>query len=192
MKSPIALLAAVSGALALAAGLSYVVVRGMSAVSEAPNPAALTTPTAPIAPPITSLVLPDITGVNQTLSQWQGKVLVVNFWATWCPPCREEMPAFSRLSVKYAANGVQFVGISIDTLNNVLDFQKTHPVQYPLLIGTMDAVQSTIGLGNTAQGLPFTAIFDRGGKLHSVKLGKLAEDELELRLKQLTATPNSQ
>lgn len=192
MKSPVALVAAISGALILAAALSYFVVQALPTTPDAPHPAALSAPTSASAPAITSLVLPDTKGVNQAMSQWQGKVLVVNFWATWCPPCREEMPAFSRLSVKYAANGVQFVGISIDTLNNVLDFHKTNPVQYPLVIGTMDTVQSTVALGNASLGLPFTAIFARDGKLHSVKLGKLAEDDLERRLQQLVTASGRQ
>ena len=136
---------------------------------------------------LTSLSLPDPTGVIQPLSQWRGKILVVNFWATWCPPCREEMPAFSRLALKHAANGVQFVGISIDTLNKVLEFQKLTPVSYPLLIGTMDTVQNTIALGNSAQALPFTAIYNRVGVIHSVKLGRLSEFELERQLKELEA-----
>lgn len=177
MKPPFILVAGIAAALISVAALSYLLTRDI--VSEAPpNLASLTVPQAHTSTAITALTLPDTTGANQSMSQWRGKILVVNFWATWCPPCREEMPAFSRLAEKHAANGVQFVGISIDTLNNVLDFQKRTPVSYPLLIGTMETVQNTIPLGNNAQALPFTAIFDRSGVLHSVKLGRLAEAEL--------------
>lgn len=177
MKPPFILVAGIAAALISVAALSYLLTRDI--VSEAPpNLASLAVPQAHTSTAITALTLPDTTGTNQSMSQWRGKILVVNFWATWCPPCREEMPAFSRLAEKHAANGVQFVGISIDTLNNVLDFQKRTPVSYPLLIGTMETVQNTIPLGNNAQALPFTAIFDRSGVLHSVKLGRLAEAEL--------------
>ena len=177
MKPPFILVAGIAAALISVAALSYLLTRDI--VSEAPpNLASLAVPQAHTSTAITALTLPDTTGANQSMSQWRGKILVVNFWATWCPPCREEMPAFSRLAEKHAANGVQFVGISIDTLNNVLDFQKRTPVSYPLLIGTMETVQNTIPLGNNAQALPFTAIFDRSGVLHSVKLGRLAEAEL--------------
>ena len=189
MKTPLILLAAVASALIAVATVSYVITGQPLSLSDRPNPAALTTPTATVPVAINSLVLPDILGVNQPMSQWRGKILVVNFWATWCPPCREEMPGFSRIAVKYASNGVQFVGISIDTLNNVIDFQKSAPVSYPLLIGTMDIVQSTVSIGNTAQALPFTAIFDRSGNLHSVKLGRLSEADLEKRLHVLGADP---
>ena len=185
MKPPVVLLAAVGGALIVVATISYLVTGQAPSLRVPPNPAALSTPTA--AAPITSLVLPDTQGVNQPMSQWRGKIVVVNFWATWCPPCREEMPGFSRIAVKYSSNGVQFVGISIDTLNNVIDFQKSAPVSYPLLIGTMDTVQSTVSIGNTAQALPFTAIFDRSGNLHSVTLGRLSEADLEQRLHLLGA-----
>lgn len=187
MKTPLLLVAGVAAALMTVASISYVLTHSLPS-DASPNLAALTTnatPQAPAAVALTALTLPDTAGVNQPLSQWRGKVLVVNFWATWCPPCRDEMPAFSRLAEKHAANGVQFVGISIDTVNNVLDFQERSPVRYPLLIGTIETVQNTIPLGNNAQALPFTAIFDRSGTLHSVKLGRLPESELAHTLQLL-------
>ena len=81
------------------------------------------TPTAPeAAPQFLALSLEDTTGVRQSLGQWRGKVLVANFWATWCPPCREEIPGFSRLSEKYAGRDVQFVGIGIDSAEKIRTF----------------------------------------------------------------------
>ena len=186
MKAPLLLVVGVAAALIAAASVSYLLTRELQSETT-PNLAALTAPQVPRTVTLTALTLPDTAGVNQSLTQWRGKILVVNFWATWCPPCREEMPAFSRLAEKHAANGVQFVGISIDTLNNVLDFQKRNPVSYPLLIGTMETVQNTIPLGNSAQALPFTAIFDQTSRLHSVKLGRLAEAELAHILETLEA-----
>jgi peroxiredoxin len=129
--------------------------------------------------------LPDLAGKSQPLSQWKGKILVVNYWATWCPPCRDEMPGFSRLHQRYAAKGVQFVGISIDSADKVRDFQKMTPVSYPLLVGGMEAAATSADIGNPSQGLPFTAIFDRSGALHSVKLGRFKEADLEQRLQEL-------
>ena len=192
MKASVVLSAIVAAALFPVAGASYLVTRSLDDNPVQPNPAALTTPSQQEAVALTSLSLPDTQGNMQALSQWRGKILVVNFWATWCPPCREEMPGFSRLSTKYAANGVQFVGISIDTLNNVRDFEKTTPVSYPLLIGSMDTIQNTVPIGNSAQALPFTAIFDQKGKLHSVKLGRLSESELEHRLDELVSKEKGQ
>lgn len=132
-----------------------------------------------------ALTLPDLAGTPQALGQWKGKILVVNYWATWCPPCKEEMPAFSRIHEKYAANGVQFVGISIDSAEKVKKFQSASPVRYPLLLGSMENMQTTVDLGNAAQGLPFTVILDRQGEVYSTKLGKLPESVLEERLMAL-------
>ena len=185
MKAPLALALVVGGALVSVAAASYWVMHSSLAQDNQANLAALSNPTPQQVVALTSLSLPDTNGVVQPLSQWRQKILVVNFWATWCPPCREEMPTFSRIAIKHAANGVQIVGISIDTLNKVREFQKLTPVSYPLLIGTIDTVQTTVLLGNTVQALPFTAIYDRAGNIRSIKLGRMSEQELEQRLQEL-------
>lgn len=79
--------------------------------------------------------LPDALGNPRPLEQWRGKILVINFWATWCPPCREEMPILSRLQTKHAGNGVQIVGIALDTAENVAQYAAMRPASYPLLTG---------------------------------------------------------
>ncbi len=128
---------------------------------------------------------PDPSGRQQPLKQWQGKVMVVNFWATWCPPCREEMPGFSRLQLKYAASGVQFVGIGIDEPDKIKAFEKQFPVSYPLLMAGLDTMSLTADLGNTTEGLPFTLFIDRNGQLRSIKVGLLEDQEVERRLREL-------
>ena len=135
--------------------------------------------------PVFELVLADLKGQPQAFAQWRGKLLVVNYWATWCHPCREEMPGFSRLQDKYRDNGVQFVGISIDNAAKIIEFQKETPVSYPLLIGDIGVMENSAALGNTRQALPFTAVFDRQGRLFSTKLGRVAEPELERQLIEL-------
>lgn len=144
-------------------------------------PAAVRTP----ALPIHELILADLNGQAQSLGQWRGKVLIVNYWATWCAPCREEMPGFSRLQDKYRDKGVQFVGISIDTADKIIEFQKITPVTYPLLIGDITIMENSAQLGNKRQALPFTAVFDRDGRLSATKLGRMSEPELERLLKEL-------
>ena len=131
------------------------------------------------------LSLPDLNGSQQAMAQWNGKILVINYWASWCAPCKEEMPAFSRLYDKHVSNGVQFVGISIDSPDKVRQFQKDSPVTYPLLLGSMDTMQVVSGLGNPMQGLPFTVILDRQGEVHSTKLGRFSETVLDQRLQGL-------
>ena len=137
--------------------------------------------------PIYELVLADLKGQPQGLGQWRGKVLIVNYWATWCLPCREEMPGFSRLQDKYRDKGVQFVGISIDTADKIVEFQKTTLVTYPLLIGDMTVMENSAKLGNSRQALPFTAVFDREGRLVATKLGRLSEPELDRQLAELVS-----
>lgn len=133
------------------------------------------------------LVLTDVKGQPHGLDRYRGKVLVVNYWATWCHPCREEMPGFSRLQEKYSNKSVQFVGISIDDAAKIIEFQKETPVSYPLLIGDMGIMKSSAELGNSRQALPFTAVFDRQGRLSAAKLGRFAEADLERLLIDLTS-----
>ncbi len=135
--------------------------------------------------PILDLVLNDLQGQPQSFAQWRGKLLIVNYWATWCLPCREEMPGFSRVQEKYRDKGVQFVGISIDNAAKIAEFVKATPVSYPLLIGDIGVMENSAALGNTRQALPFTAVFDRQGRLVSTKLGRLPEADLEHQLIKL-------
>ncbi|NMG46053.1 redoxin family protein [Aromatoleum toluvorans] len=138
--------------------------------------------------PILALNLPDSKGANQALAQWRGKVLVVNFWATWCPPCLREIPEFSAVSRRFADAPVQFVGIGIDQPDNVRKFAEENKVPYPLLIAPLETLAVTSALGNSSQALPFTAIFDRQGELDFVKLGTLNEAELEGKIRALLAS----
>jgi len=130
--------------------------------------------------------LEDESGVPQALSQWRGKTLVVNFWATWCPPCREEMPAFSRLQQIYTAKGVQFVGIALDSADSVRAFSERFPMSYPLLIGAAKGVELAGQFGNSTLSLPYTVVLDREGAGRLLRLGPLSEDELDDFLRQLT------
>ncbi|MCX7170680.1 MAG: TlpA disulfide reductase family protein [Proteobacteria bacterium] len=133
-----------------------------------------------------ALTLPDVSAVSQALSQWRGKLLVVNFWATWCSPCREEMPGFSRLQKKFANKGVQFVGIAFDNADKVQQYAVQTPVSYPLLIGTSGLLPITAGLGNLAGGLPFTVLIGRDGSLLETRLGIWKESAFEAMLNELT------
>ena len=130
--------------------------------------------------------LNDSDGKPQSISQWRGKTLVVNFWATWCPPCREEMPAFSRLQAKYAGDGVQFVGIALDTPENVAAFRKQVSVSYPLLLAESEGMELTQQLGNSHLALPYSLVLGPDEKVRLLRLGKLPEQELEELLKKIT------
>ena len=127
----------------------------------------------------------DANGRTQPLAQWRGKPLVINFWATWCPPCREEMPAFSRLQTKHEAKGVQFVGIALDSAENVGKFAKEYPVVYPLLIGGAEGTELNRVLGNTAMALPYTVVLRAGGAVDFTRLGRVSEQELDAVLQRI-------
>ena len=128
--------------------------------------------------------LADEHGQHQAMAQWRGKILVVNFWATWCPPCREEMPYFSRLHTDYAAQGVQFVGIAVDSAAAVQAFAAREQISYPLLVGGQASVELSAELGNRAAGLPFTLLMDRNGEPIATRTGRFAEAELENLLRR--------
>jgi thiol-disulfide isomerase/thioredoxin len=129
--------------------------------------------------------LPDPRGKSQTMSQWRGKILVVNFWATWCAPCREEIPGLINMQHKYAANGVQFVGIALDNVANVLKFIGEMRIDYALLIGGTEALSLTKELGNRAGVLPFTVVLGRDGEVAYTHAGALTEASLSAALTPL-------
>jgi thiol-disulfide isomerase/thioredoxin len=120
----------------------------------------------------------DLAGSDRTLLDWQGKVRVVNFWATWCEPCREEIPALQRVQAKFAANGLETIGISIDHADKVRQFAKNMAITYPLLLGDASVIDVARALGNRAGGLPYTLVIDAQGKLLASKLGGITEAQL--------------
>lgn len=125
------------------------------------------------------LQLPDISGKEQNFAQWRGKVLIVNFWATWCEPCREEIPVLMRVQANHASNGVQTVGISVDSVDKVREFAIQYRIRYPLVIASMGAIDLTRRLGNKAAGLPYTVVVDKSGRAVKTHLGGISEAELE-------------
>jgi thiol-disulfide isomerase/thioredoxin len=102
--------------------------------------------------------LPDLDGKEQALGQWKGKVLIVNFWATWCVPCREEMPEFVKLQKEFGDRGVQFVGIAVDDPAKVRQFAAELGLNYPALIGGYGAIELSKSLGNRVGALPYTLV----------------------------------
>ncbi len=123
--------------------------------------------------------LPDLDGVSQPVSKWDGQVLVINFWATWCVPCREEIPIFVELQAQYAPRGLQFVGVAIDELENVRRFHEDFGMNYPTLHGQAEAMEIASLYGNSIGGLPYTVVIDREGRVVFSKLGPLERAEAE-------------
>lgn len=128
--------------------------------------------------PLMAASFPDLQGRSRSLAEWRGSVLVVNFWATWCPPCLKEIPDFIRMQEKLRARGVQFVGIAADQPEKVRQFAAKYRMNYPVLLADMAVVEITKQAGNQAGGLPFTVILDREGKWVSSESGILDEKTL--------------
>lgn len=122
--------------------------------------------------------LTDSSGKKQALSQWQDKMLVVNFWATWCAPCVQEMPELSALQVEYKGKPVQILGMGIDSPTNISDFAKKYQISYPLFAAGMEGSELSRQLGNHAGGLPFTILIGPGGRVLKNYLGRLKMEEL--------------
>ena len=125
------------------------------------------------------LALPNVDGREQRLDQWKGKVLVVNFWATWCEPCREEMPEFVKAQAVSGAKGLQFVGIAIDSPDKIRQFTRELKVNYPSLVGGYGALELSKTLGNRIGALPFTLIVDREGRIAYTQMGPLKPAKLD-------------
>lgn len=123
--------------------------------------------------------LADLSGKARTLNEWRGHVLVVNFWATWCPPCREEIPALVRARNKLLPSGVEFVGIAIDQVAKVVDFARNVQISYPLLVADAAGLDLVRNLGNPGGGLPFTVVLDRKGSVAHRNLGAITQQKIE-------------
>jgi thiol-disulfide isomerase/thioredoxin len=136
------------------------------------------------------LRLPDLEGREMTSNDWEGKVLVLNFWATWCPPCLRELPLLDELQREHVDDGLQVVGIAIDKKEEVERFLADNPVAFPILLGDTDAVEMSRRLGNRLQGLPFTLIFDRSGKRVHGQIGEVTRTALAERLEPLLSQHN--
>jgi thiol-disulfide isomerase/thioredoxin len=146
------------------------------------------TPAAPASDAVAQLLsapLQDVGGKPQTLAPYKGRVLVVNFWASWCGPCVAEMPELVRLHDRYAKKGIAFIGIGVDSSQNVQNFLKKIPVDYPIFVSGFGGADLARSLGNTAGALPFTVVIDANGVVRSTKLGQVAPAELSKTLDAL-------
>jgi peroxiredoxin len=127
----------------------------------------------------------DTSGTSQPLSQWKDKALIVNFWATWCAPCVDEMPELSALHGELVSRNIQILGVGIDSLDNIVAFRNKHNIQYPLYAAGMTASDLSRHLGNQVGGLPFTVLVDHQGQVRKTYLGRLKMQELRQDLASL-------
>jgi thiol-disulfide isomerase/thioredoxin len=151
----------------------------------------LSQPTEPAQPDVigkeAELVLKDLFAAEQKLSAYRGRIVVLNFWATWCGPCKKEMPDLAAIQNSYAAYGVQVIGASADTLNElkaVRQFIKDTAVNFPVWLGATTEQMAQFGLG---PGLPGTAIIDRDGKIVATHRSVVTQEEIKKHLDKLVA-----
>jgi len=149
-----------------------------TAQSAADRVPATSTPASGAVAQLLNAPLRDVGGKPQTLAAYKGRILVVNFWASWCGPCVAEMPELVRLHDAYAGKGIQFIGIGVDSAQNVQNFLKKIPVDYPILVSGFGGADLARSLGNAAGALPFTVVIDANGVVRSTKLGQIAPADL--------------
>ena len=135
--------------------------------------------------PLPEATLVTLEDAEASLADHRGKWVVVNFWATWCAPCREEMPEFIRAQGEWGGRGLQFVGIAVDQADKVRQFAGEIGLNYPALIGGYGAMELSKSLGNQLMALPFTVIIGRDGTVAHTQLGPLRDAQLRSIVGQL-------
>jgi thiol-disulfide isomerase/thioredoxin len=158
--------------------------------AQAPSPpaSAAGAPAEPQAPParkvpeqLPDIALPAPDGVVHRLAEWQGRPLLINFWATWCEPCRREIPLLKRLRQQRAADRLQVIGIALDSRDAVGQYAHERGIDYPVLVGEQGGFEAAGAFGMDTV-LPFSVFADRAGRVITLKVGELHPDEANLIL----------
>jgi thiol-disulfide isomerase/thioredoxin len=176
---------------ALAAGAGFYAYQQRNQSVPVPLPAA-PMPTVKLAATVPDFSLADRTGQLRSLHDWNGKALIVNFWATWCAPCRKEIPLLQKLQRERAGEGFQVVGIAADFRDKVLAYADEMQIEYPLLIGEQEALDAAAAFGIEAVGFPFTIFTDTRGRIVVSHMGELTQAEADLILGAVRAVDAGQ
>ena len=126
-----------------------------------------------------SFTLPDVSGTNRDFSEWDGKNRILNFWATWCAPCRREIPLLKAFQDEHGNNGFQVIGIAVDFPEPVAHYAEAAEFNYPILVGEQDAMAVAESSGVEFIGLPFTMFVSSEGELLSAYIGELHQSHLD-------------
>jgi len=165
---------------AMAAGAAFYLSR-----QQPPPPIAAAVPEAPAAQLVATLPsfrLADRDGQLKSLQDWPDQALIVNFWATWCAPCRREIPLLQQLQRDHGPEGFQVIGVAVDFRDKVLAYADEMQIEYPLLIGEQEALDAAAAFGVEAVGFPFTVFSDRQGRIVTAHMGELTAGQAGLIL----------
>jgi len=135
--------------------------------------------TAEPASPGLDFTLPDLAGQQRQFSEWQGKARIVNFWATWCAPCRREIPLLKQTQTAHAADNLQIIGVAVDFVEDVAAYAEEAQFNYPILVGQEDAMAAAEASGVEFIGMPFTLIVSPAGELLNAHMGEIVESHIE-------------
>lgn len=152
------------------------------AQSAAPAAGAPDVPARKLVATVPEFSLADREGKMRSLGDWKGKALIVNFWATWCAPCRKEIPLLQKLQQERGGEGFQVVGIAVDFRDKVLAYADEMKIDYPLLIGEQEGLDAAAAFGIDAVGFPFTIFTDTSGRIVAAHMGELTQPQADLIL----------
>ena len=167
---------------------AVVVPAGLASAPDSPALEAGSLQTAPhpaIPVKLPDFSLSDLSGKTTSIAAWSGKSLVINFWATWCAPCRREIPLLKTVAADWAGRDLAVVGIAVDYADKVREFAGRFKIDYPLLIGEQDALEVAAKFGMDAPALPFTVFTDRRGEIVALFVGELHRPQADFILSEV-------
>ena len=124
------------------------------------------------------------TGTIVTAQDFDGQVLLLNFWATWCAPCRREMPLLMQLQEQYGARGLRVVGVALDDVRKARDFARQYDIAYPILVGAGDVMETSLAFGNVDGVLPYSVLVDRNGVIRWQYIGEFPRTDIVTLLEE--------
>jgi thiol-disulfide isomerase/thioredoxin len=159
---------------------------GMASAPDPKENSAIEAASRPVIPArLPEFSLNDLTGKPTSIAAWSGKSLVINFWATWCAPCRREIPLLKTLAADWADRDLEVVGIAVDHADKVRQFAGQFKIDYPVLIGEQEALDVAAKFGVESPALPFTVFTDRRGEVVALFVGELHRPQAEFILSEL-------